>query len=349
MKNRNWIIRLMAFLQPGIVSGEGGGAVDRGDDFTPTDDEATHRDGSDEMAAEDEAVTDPKAASERAKKRDVATTAEPEASDAAGEGEEGEGEEEEAKPKKKDARIPLSRHKEILEKERATRATLEAQLAQFQQGGKVADLNADITATENEVLRLEKEYSKLLTDGEVDKASDLMAKIRKLERDMADAKSDMKIQAAVSIATENARYNLALERVESAFPQLNPDHDDFNESLMSDVADLKVTYQRRGMTATEALQKAVKTLVRPATAKQEDATEIKPKVDPKVVAAERKKAAVQKVVATAAAQPPNLKDVGMDSDKAGGSISAKDVIKMSYKDFSALPEETLAKMRGDML
>ena len=44
MKNRNWIIRLMAFLQPGIVSGEGGGAVDRGDDFTPTDDDDVKKD-----------------------------------------------------------------------------------------------------------------------------------------------------------------------------------------------------------------------------------------------------------------------------------------------------------------
>lgn len=336
MKNRNWITRLMAFLQPGIVPDEGGGAVDRGDDFTPTDDDDVKKDDTPEPKV---AVKEEPEAKEEPETKDEAKD------DDADE----EGEETDPKPKKKDARIPLSRHKEILEKERATRATLEAQLAQFQQGGKVADLNADITATENEVLKLEKEYSKLLTDGEVDKASDLMAKIRKLEREMAVATTDMKIQAAVSIATENARYNLALERVESAFPQLNPDHDDFDESLMSDVADLKVTYQRRGMTATEALQKAVKTLVRPATAKQEDATEIKPKVDPKAVAAERKKAAVQKVVATAAAQPPNLKDIGMDSDKAGGSISAKDVIKMSYKDFSALPEETLAKMRGDML
>ena len=35
-----------------------GGAVDRGDNFTPTGADAGHRDDSDEMAAEDEAVTD---------------------------------------------------------------------------------------------------------------------------------------------------------------------------------------------------------------------------------------------------------------------------------------------------
>ncbi len=39
---------------------------------------------------------------------------------------------------KKDSRIPLSRHKEILEKERETRAALERQLAQYQKGDQLA-------------------------------------------------------------------------------------------------------------------------------------------------------------------------------------------------------------------
>lgn len=48
-------------------------------------------------------------------------------------------------------------------------------------------------------------------------------------------------------------------------------------------------------------------------------------------------------------QPASLAKAGMDSDKDGGSVSAKDVLKMSFKDFSALSDETLAKMRGDVL
>jgi hypothetical protein len=205
------------------------------------------------------------------------------------------------------------------------------------------------SAAETEVLKLEGEYAKLLTDGETEKAVAVMSKIRKIERDMTDAKADMKTQAAVSLAVENTRYGVALERIEAAFPKLNPDHDDYDEDLMTDVADLKVTYQRRGMTPTDALQKAVKKLVGTETTKQEAATEVKPQVTTKDVAAERKKAAVEKALDGAKKTPPSTKDVGMDSDKAGGTISAKDVLKMSYKDFSALPEETLARMRGDML
>ena len=340
--------RLQLFFAP---PDSGGGAVDRGDDFTPTGPDAEHRADSDEMAAEDEAVTDVEAATKRAKgapKGAPKGAAAELNNDVNADDDANVDAETEAKPKK-DARIPLSRHKEILEKERATRATLEAQLAQYQQGGKVADLNAEITAAEGEILKMEGEYAKLLTDGETEKAVAVMTKIRKLEREMADAKNDMKTQAAVSLATENARYNMALERIEAAFPVLNPDHDDYDAELMTDVADLKVTYQRKGMTPTDALQKAVKKLVGTESVKQEAATEVKPKVDPKDVAAERKKAAVTKNLKDAASTPASTKDVGLDSDKAGGTISAKDVLKMSFKDFSALPEETLARMRGDVL
>ena len=316
----------------------GGGADDRGDDFTPTAPDAEDSDDKDDV--KDETKDEVKEVKAKDDVKDETKADEDAEEDA----------EEEAKPKKKSAdRIPLSRHKEILEKERAQRATLEAQLAQYQQGGKVADLNADITAAEGEILKMEGEYAKLLTDGETEKAVAVMTKIRKLERDMADAKNDMKTQAAVALATENARYNMALERVEAAFPVLNPDHDDYDAELMTDVADLKVTYQRKGMTPTDALQKAVKKLVGTESAKQEAATEVKPKVDAKDVAAERKRAAVDKNLKDAARTPNSTKDVGMDSDKAGGTISAKDVLKMSYKDFSALPEETLARMRGDVL
>jgi hypothetical protein len=336
----------MAFLQPGVVDGGDGGAVDRGDDWTPTGADATGDvdDTNDEV--KDEPKVEKVAKTEKVEKVEKVEKTE-EADDTEEETEEETAAED--KPKKKDGRIPLSRHKEILEKERATRATLEAQLKQFQQGGKVADLNADITAAETEVLKLEGEYAKLLTDGETEKAVAVMSKIRKIERDMTDAKADMKTQAAVSLAVENTRYGVALERIEAAFPQLNPDHDDYDEDLMTDVADLKVTYQRRGMTPTDALQKAVKKLVGTETSKQEAATEVKPQVAAKDVAAERKKAAVEKALDGAKKTPPSTKDVGMDSDKAGGTISAKDVMKMSYKDFSALPEETLARMRGDML
>jgi len=318
------------------MGGTGSGAEDRGDDFVPTEDDDTPAPApkSEAPAPSDEDDIDPE-------DPDADVKAEDEKKD---------------EPKKKDARIPLSRHKDLLEKERAKRAELEQKLAQYQQGSQVAQLNENITATEGEILKLEKEYATLLADGEVDKATAAMAKIRSLERQMSEAKSDMKIAAAEARATERARYNIVLERIEAAYPELNPDSDAYDEDLMSDVADLKASYEsRRNMTPTAAMQKAVEKLLGTLTKSQEKAIDTTPRVSEKDVArekaAERKKEAVARTAEAVGKQPPSTTKVGMDSDKAGvaGGLSAKDVMKMSQADFAKLSEADLARMRGDEL
>ena len=257
----------------------------------------------------------------------------------------------EAEPKdpKKDSRIPLSRHEAVLNKERERRAELERQLAQYQNGQQVANVNQEITALEDQVMKLEKDYANLLTDGEIDKATSVMAQIRKAERDMAEAKSDMKIHAAEARATERARYSTSLERIESAFPTLNPDHDDFDAELMAEVVELKDAYQMKGHTPTQALQKAVKALVEPRTTRQELATSSAPRVTDKDVAAERKKDAVGRTSAAVGKTPPNLVRAGTDSDRMGGTLDARAVMNMSQAEFAKLSEDQLAKLRGDTL
>ena len=310
---------LHRYMAPAGDAGGGGDAVlDRGDDYTPKDDPKD-----DPKAAVDDLKDDSKDDSKDDPKDD---------------------------PKKKaDKRIPLARHEEMLTKERDARKALEQRLAQYEKGDKVADINASITEAEKKLLSLEKEFTKLNADGEVDRAADKLGEIRKLDRQIVEAKNDMKIQAAVAQATEAARYNIAMERVEEAYPQLNEDSDDYDADLAGDVVGLMSSYRGQGMTPTAALQKAVKRLLPPVTKAQEAAAEVKPRPDAAAIAAERKKVAVEKALDAAKKSPPDTKHVGLDSDKAGGTISAKDVVKMSFKDFSALNEETLSRMRGDVL
>lgn len=336
----HWIFH--RYMKPAGDEGSTGGtaADDRGDDFAPTGSDAVDppvvvAKPEPELNAEEQALADSLKAPVV---EDLGTEVE------------GEGEgETDPKAKKADTRIPLSRHKEILEKERAARAVLTAQLAQYQNGQQVADINAELTAAETKMLGMEQEYAKLVTDGDTAKAAQVMSEIRRLEREVIEQKSDMKIAAAVATATESARYNIAIERVETAYPQLNPDHETFDQELVSDVSDLKDTYMRKGLTATDALQKAVKRLIAPDTKKQEAAVEVTPQVKAADVAAERKKEAVAKTLKAVNGQPPKLGQIGMDSDKDGGGIDAKAVMKMNFKDFSALPEEQLSRMRGDTL
>ncbi len=209
-------------------------------------------------------------------------------------------------------------------------------------------MNADLTAAENNIIKLEKEYAGLLTDGEIDKAAALMQTIRKTERDMAEAKSDMKIHAAEVRATERARYNTALERIEVAFPSLNPDHDDYDEAAMAEVVDLKDAYQLKGLTPTMALQKAVKLIVEPRTTRQEMATTTKPNVSEKDIAAERKASAATKTADAISKTPASLARAGLNSDRLGGSEpDAQSVIKMTQGEFAKLSDAALAKLRGD--
>ena len=277
----------------------------------------------------------------------------PDAEVAAAELEKGIEKDAEQKEAKKDSRIPLSRHEAVLNKEREKRADLERQLSQYQNSQQVADVNQQITAAEDSIMKMERQHAELLTDGEIDKAVALMSQIRRAERDMAEAKSDMKIQAAEIRATERARYNTGLERIENAFPELNPDHDDYNEELMTEVAELKDAYQMKGFTPTAALQKAVKALVEPRTARQEAATTAMPRVSEKGIAAERKAAAVDKAEKASRAAPPNLNRAGVDSDRLGvGSSEAQALMAMSQDEFKKFADnnpEALARARGDIV
>lgn len=250
----------------------------------------------------------------------------------------------------KNKRIPLSRHKAILEREREQRTALETQLAQYQKGTEVAKTNESITEAEDEVLAKETKYTELLAEGKLADAAKVMAEIRAIERQIGDAKNDMRIQASEARAAERVRYSTALARIEGQYDVLNEDHDDFDPDQAKEVLDLKAAYQSRGMTPTDALQKAVKILLGAQTAAQKSAVDVTPRVTEKDVAAERKKDAVDKTVKAVGKTPPSTTKIGLDSDKAGGgAMQAEQVIKMPYKDFATLNEETLSQLRGDTI
>ena len=337
------------YMNPAAGDGEGsaGGAaaVDRGDTLAG---EAGKIDDPDAQAKADAQAEIDRIEAEKAAKAKGDDAGDEGAGDEGDEGGEGdEGAAEGKKAKGKDTRIPLNRHKEIIEKERAQRAALEAQLKQYQDGAKVADINAELTAAENDLIKLEGEYTKLMIDGEAEKAAAKMAEIRKLDRSISEQKSDMKVQAAESRAVERVRFDTVVERVEAAYPVMNPDHDDYDQETVQDVIDLKVTYERRGATPSAALQKAVTKLLGAETKKQETATTVTPKVDAATVAAERKEAATKAGIDAAKKTPATSAKAGIDTDKLGGGITAKNVMNMSQSEFAKLDPSLLADLRGD--
>lgn len=345
MKHRlHWIFApYMAPADDGS-GGSGGGGADRGDDWTPTDDDA---------AEQAKALEKAEAEKQAAKEAEDAQKAAEDAEKAKGGGEGGAGEGgDEGKDGKKDTRLPLSRHTEILSKERERREAVERELAALKQGQAVARTNEDIAAAETKVAGMEKEYLDLLAKGEVEKAAAKMAEIRRTEREIVQASAKFDLQAAEARAYERVKYDTTVERLEEAFPSINPDHESYDKELVGELLEMRDAYTATGRyNSAEALQKAVKVLLKPTTAKQEKATEVDVRVDKedlaKATAEERKKAAVEKALGTK--QPANPSTLGQDSDKAGGVLKGADVIKMDQKSFAQLAEADLAKLRGDTL
>lgn len=338
----HWIFnRYMKPADDGTQGGGGGGAADRGDDFTPTGSDADKGTTTVELTEEDEELAEGLRGGKDAKDDEVDDT----------EDEDDEEEEKKAKAKAKDSRIPLKRHKEILQREREQRQALEEQLAKFQTGQQVADTNKEIDAAEKKLDELESQYEELLADGKTADARQLRQQIRTMEREVAEHRANLNAQATTARAIEQVRYDTTVERLEAQFPQINPDHEDFDREKVAEVMELKMAFQAKGETPSKALQKAVKYVFPVSTAAQREATEVKARVnedDPKVAAAKKRVAdAVKRNTDAAGKQPASTTKAGMDHDKAGGKLTAEAVVKMTQDAFAKLSDEDLAALRGD--
>ena len=260
----------------------------------------------------------------------------------AGEAEEAD-EAKDEKPKK-DSRIPLARHKEMMDKGRAERDSLVAQIAKLQQGSQVSQTNEAIEATEVKLVAMETEYNKLLADGDIDKATAKMSEIRRLERTVGEQKSNINAQASEARAVERVRYDTVVERLEAAFPQLNPDAEEFDKESTGGVLDLKEAFEAKGLSPSAALQRAVKYVMGAGTAKEKSATSVTPNVD---VAAVRKQEALKRNIAASKSTPASTAKTGLNNDKAGGQLTGERAMAMSQDEFAGIDEAMLAKLRGD--
>lgn len=335
------------------AGGAGGAAVDRGDNFVPSD-EAVAAEAAAAEAAKDTAKADADAAriaAELGKKDGLAAGKEAgKEAPAAGAGEgEGEGDKDE---KRKDTRIPLARHEAVLARERAAREAAEVELEKVRKGQAATAVATEVSKLKAQVDEKEEKYAELLADGKTKEATAVMREIRALERDITTQEAEARTQAATADAVETVRFDAVVERLEAAYPQLKPGHDEFDEKVVGEVLEMQSAFVAKGYAPSAALQKAVGYVIRPETAKQETATSVTPRVTAEEAAAAATKDARateqrKKNAAAADGQPPALNNAGANSDAAGGVLDAKTVIKMPFDKFSKLSEEEISRLRGD--
>ena len=309
----------------------GGDSVDRGDDFKSPLDNAGKGD-----------KLDP---DEDDKSKDKGDKADPDK-----EGEETEEEKAERlrleaeEEKKKRIRIPKSRFDEALGKAKQREQALLDEIGKLKGGHQASATAKAVKDMRTEIDKLQDKYEDLILDGKKDEARKVRRQVEGLRDELSEYQTNTKSEAARKAAIDEMSYNAQLAGYEAKYPALNPEHEDFDEDKTDEVATLLNAFVKAGQKRADALAKAVKYVLGapPAAGKGGDDDKAKELADQRAAEARKKAADANKK------QPPNGKDVGLDSDKAGGGKGGDvDVLRLSQDKFAKLDEETKAKLRGD--
>lgn len=249
-----------------------------------------------------------------------------------------------------EAKIPKSRFDEAVGKEREAREAAERRAAELERQLRTQEAQqaqtAQVEEIENQITELEAKHAELLLDGNSKEAAAVMKQIRLAERQIARAEADATANARIVQTLEAKTFDAVVARIEADHPQFNPESENYDADLVELVLTKQQTLMRsQGLAPSAAMEKAAKEVAERFL--KADA----PKEDPKGLAAakaaeDRKAAQLAKNLDTAKKQPASMKEVGLDSDKAG-KTSEVDVMSMSADEFAALPEATKAKLRGD--
>ena len=246
-------------------------------------------------------------------------------------------------------RIPKSRYDEQIRKERERAEIAERRLAEFERGQQQMARTTDISKLEDQVKELRSQERKALVSGDDDKAAEFGSKADALNRQIAIEQTRDMTASAKEQAREEIRMELTSERIETEYPQLDEKSDTFDQDLTDDVLDKQRGYiERERLSPSQALLKAVKYVMSRAQPPAEK-TEEKGGLSRADRGTERKEAAVAKNVDAANRQPASTKKAGADSDKHGQTAPTPEADQMTYEEFSALPDSTKAKMRGDFV
>jgi hypothetical protein len=244
--------------------------------------------------------------------------------------------------KKAGITVPKARFDQAQRKARDKVEALEVRLAEMQAQQTRETVDADLTAKETELETLNTQYEDLLMEGELEKA-----RVVRRDRDAAqNALFDYRLvtqsNQSSQVAVEQMRFDTQLAHFEASYPAINPDSEDFDEAIATEVSEVLSAFKANGYTATAALNKAMRYVM-------PEETEKEPTKEPSILRNQKRQAARKKVLKAVKKSPPDLKGTGKDSDKSGSADGLPDISKMSHEQFDALSEAELKKARGDTL
>lgn len=332
-------ITYMNEADDGTGGGGGGAADDRGDalpDATAADDADDGKAAGDDKKDGDDDADDGKAADDDDKK-DGEDDDQPRGKD--------------GKFAKKDPVIPKARFDELRVKAKEREQALQTRIEQLEKAAQREVEQQDTAKIEAEVTELEEKYQKLLDEGKTAEAKDVFRQIRTKERQIVLQEAEHKSAKARDMAVEQFKFDSLVAKLETDFPVLNPDAEEYDSEKVDEVVLLRTGFERAGLSSSAALAKAVKYVLgnAPAAKTEEDEPTTKKGIGDDKKASERRSEQLKKNIETAKKQPPKLDSLGVDSNKKGGGIDGKAVGDLNEEEFEALPAATKARLRGDII
>lgn len=250
---------------------------------------------------------------------------------------------EDEKPKPERNRNLIARHRYNYQKQQRDlaeqRATeLERQAKALKEENERLKAQGESTTTnelEQQINDFDLKIEEARIDGDAKEAARLRAEQRKLEQQLVqgafqrDEPPRVDEMSVIQRASENLKLEQTIATLEQQYPMLEEGNEQFDADLSNEVMDNYELFVRK-YPPSVAMERAVTYVTRAHG------------VDPAGDNAARQ-TNVSRNAKAAAAQPPSLDDVGMDSSAAGAS-QKQDVMAMSQDDFESLSDEEIEKM-----
>lgn len=261
--------------------------------------------------------------------------------------------------RKKEPMLPKHRYDQQVAKTKALEAELEAERAARKQEENQVKTDERTAAIDAELDQLDAKLIEAIADNRSEDASRIRKDMRRLDRELVELEIQQGQSQSTDAIRESIRLDMVIDDVQKAHEQLNEMSEAFDKDLADDVVQLQRDLEASGnYSPSKALLRAVELLIPEVAEPVKDITPPDDSTDSDAAAkrvaeaerkaAERKSAAVEKAVQTAEQQPASLSNTGTDSD-SNGMQGLPQASKLNDKDFAALPEETLKRMRGDYL
>lgn len=315
--------------------GEGGGEEE---EETPPEEE--------QEETEEEEAEPPKKKKEPAKKDGEEETEEEEENEEENEEEEETPPEEETDVEDTEAgkMVTLKRFKEVIRQRKELQAKLDEQAAAKKDVKATdSDATAQIKAFNDRLddLYVKVEEARVAEDAPL--AAKLQREIDSMNRQVTNAEAAMTARREAFIVQENRAYNQMLDYLETVRPILDPDAPEFDKRVVKELTFHVEAYEKMGLTATSALQKAAQMIFEqdPFAKDVKKVLETEEEDPKKKKAPEPKKTDVKKNIAAAKKTPPG--HTGRTQEESGKI----NVVNLSDEEFDKLPESKKRELRGD--